>query len=320
MKKLTAYNRDVQKYMQSNELSTKRKSIIIEGIEKIVINNGISFEHLFPARSKRKEVLDHIIYLLSGNGICKIAATTLADKADCSVRTVNETVKHLKTTGEVIVAGLADGKNKYVFVLKSHENFKAIMEDVFYLNAEQITEQDSQQVAEQKNAESVEAVSVEVEKTSSNNINYFSSINTLLKQEKDSIKDSIENELKSISSTQITEEEVKRVNTYYTNDYQFNLYHLIKGGQYTPDVKLNASILGLRLGSNCTLDNYKCSLKVVYKLDRFIANGGSVNNIPALFSDLYATEIKVLIYNLKRQEEAKTTALNASVFYNWLEA
>lgn len=322
MTKLTAYNRDVQKYMQGNELSSKRKSTIIEQIEKAVHANGTSFERMFPSRSKRKDVLDHIVYLLSGNGICKIAATTLAEKADCSVRTVNAAVKDLKATGKVIVAGLADGKNKYVFVLKSHENFKSIMEEVFYIDAEQIAQQDAEQVAEQKNAESLEPVSAEGEKPGSNYNNSFISSNNLFKQEKDSIRESIENEFKSVSSTQITEEEAKRVSTYYTNDYQFNLYHSIKGGQYTPDMKLNASVLGLRLGSNCTLEDYKCAIKVIYKMDRHIANGGYVDSIPALFSDLYATEIKVYQYNLKQQEGANTSVSegrSVPTFYNWLE-
>ncbi|PFA35089.1 HTH domain-containing protein, partial [Bacillus cereus] len=119
-KKFTAYNKDVQKYMQLNKLCSHQKSEIIETIRQHVNDNNQSFESLFPTRSKRKDVMDHIIYLLSGNGICKISAETLASKADCSVRTVNAAVRALKETGEIVVAGLADGKNKYVFVLKMH--------------------------------------------------------------------------------------------------------------------------------------------------------------------------------------------------------
>ena len=88
--------------------------------------------------------------LLSGNGICKISAETLADKANCSVRTVTDTVRALKQTGEILVAGLADGKNKYVFVLKTHPNFTTILKEVFYINAYQIAERTAEQVAEQK--------------------------------------------------------------------------------------------------------------------------------------------------------------------------
>ena len=164
MKKLTAYNADVQKYIQQNRLSTQKKYEIIAAMRKRVDDANQSFECLFPSRSKRKVVMDHIIYMLSGNGICKISAETLADKADCSVRTVTDTVRALKQTGEILVAGLADGKNKYVFVLKTHPNFTTIMKEVFYIDANQIAERTAEQVAEQKNSETVEAVSLKDEK------------------------------------------------------------------------------------------------------------------------------------------------------------
>ncbi|MGQ0423241.1 cytosolic protein, partial [Bacillus sp. HC-Mk] len=116
-----------------------------------------------------------------------------------SDRTVNATVRALKETGEVIVAGLADGKNKYVFVLKMHPNFTAIMKEVFYIDTEQIAELNAGQVAEQKNTKAIEAVGLETEKTSSNYNNSINSFNSL-KQEKNndrvSLIESIENELK----------------------------------------------------------------------------------------------------------------------------
>ena len=62
---------------------------------------------------------------------------------------MTDTVRALKQTGEILVAGLADGKNKYVFVLKTHPNF-TIMKEVFYINANQIAERTAEQVAEQK--------------------------------------------------------------------------------------------------------------------------------------------------------------------------
>ncbi|MEB8649384.1 HTH domain-containing protein [Bacillus cereus] len=178
MKKLTAYNADIQKYMQQNRLSTQKKYEIIDAIRKRFDDTTQSFESLFPSRSKRKDVMDHIIYLLSGNGICKISAETLADKADCSVRTVTTTVRALKQTGEILVAGLADGKNKYVFVLKTHPNFTTIMKKVFYIDAEQ----NANQIAEQKNHESLEAVSLEGEKTNSNYNNPINPLNIINKR------------------------------------------------------------------------------------------------------------------------------------------
>ncbi|MGE8078108.1 cytosolic protein [Peribacillus loiseleuriae] len=275
MKRLyTAYNKDVQKYMTGNKLSSSRKSIIIEYIEKMVVIAGESFERLFPNRSKKKDVMDHIIYLLSGNGICKIAATTLADKADCSVRTVNAAVSALKITGEILVAGLADGKNKYVFVLKSHENFKTILKDVFYINAEQV----AGQVAEQGSSESLVAVSVKGEKTSSN-----SNSSIISKQEKDIIKHSIESELNSA-----TKETEKDLIQYYVNPFQKMLYDTINANNYHVELKSNAAVLGLRLGSNATKAYLNMALQAVFKIDRFLACGSTVDeSIPAMFTKSY---------------------------------
>ncbi|UAT29484.1 cytosolic protein [Bacillus badius] len=316
MKKLlTAYNKDVQKYMTGNELSSKRKSIIIKRIEEIVSAAGESFERLFPSRSKRKDVMDHIIYLLSGNGICKIASKTLAEKTDCSIRTVNAAVNALKKTGEVIVAGLADGKNKYVFVLKSHENFQAIMKDVFYINAEQIAEENAGQVAEQENVESLEAVSVEGEKTGSNINNSFNSFKDLSKQEKDSIKDSIESNLKFDNES--TERE--QLKNYYVNPFQTMFYDIIKENIFHPDIEQSAAILGLRLGSNATKAYLNLALQAVGKLDRFLRKGGIVeDSIPAMFTKMYGDLIKSAIKPAAEVKEFSVSA-NAFPFVNWLE-
>ena len=199
--KLTAYNADVQKYMHQNRLSTQKKYEIINTMRKRMGNTTQSFESLFPSRSKRKDVMDHIIYMLSGNGICKISAETLARKAGCSVRTVNTAVRALKQAGQILVAGLADGKNKYIFVLKMHPNFPTIMKEVFYLNKEQISELVAEQIAEQESAETIEAVGVEDEKLTPNSTNPSNPLN---------IKDI--NKRNSIQDNTTPEEKIKQAN------------------------------------------------------------------------------------------------------------
>ncbi|MEH7219704.1 cytosolic protein [Bacillus toyonensis] len=323
MKKLTAYNADVQKYMKQNQLSTQKKNEIIDAIRNRISDTNQSFESLFPSRSKRKNVMDHIIYMLSGNGICKIAAETLATKADCSVRTVNATVRALKETEEVIVAGLADGKNKYVFVLKMHPNFTTIMKEVFYVDAEHIAELNAGQVAEQKNTKTVKAVSLETKKTSSNYNNSINSFNSL-KQEKNndrvSLMESIENELKDAQND--IQKEFERVHTYYVNEFQEMMYHTIKSGTYHPTLKANASIIGLRVGSNCDKGLFRLAFNALGKIDRFLKNNGTLTDtIHALFSKVYNDNIKVS----KAPKKASTSNSDASkphtkvLWYNWLE-
>ncbi|PEW72754.1 cytosolic protein [Bacillus cereus] len=322
-KKLTAYNPDVQKYLQENRLSTKKKNEIIDAIKKRVNDNNQSFESLFPSRSKRKDVMDHIIYLLSGNGICKISAETLASKADCSVRTVNAAVRALKETGEVVVAGLADGKNKYVFVLKMHSNFTTIMKEVFYIDTEQIAELNAGQVAEQKNAETLDTVSLESEKTGSNYNNSINSFNSL-KQEKNndivSLMESIENELEG--SQNDIQKEFERVHTYYVNEYQEMMYHTIKSGTYHHTLKTNASIIGLRVGSNCDKSLFCLALNALSKIDRFLKNNGTLTDtVQALFTKVYTDNIKVS--NMTKKADTSDSDSynkeNSLVFYNWLE-
>ena len=134
MLKLTAYNQDVQRYLQGGKSTRLRKATIIDIIQESVLATGKSFDKLFPNKSKRKAVMDEIIFYLSGSGICKVAAETLAKNTEASVRTVYDAVKKLKETGEILVGGLADGKNKYIFVLKSHPNFKEILREVFFID------------------------------------------------------------------------------------------------------------------------------------------------------------------------------------------
>ncbi|MCQ6339248.1 helix-turn-helix domain-containing protein [Bacillus cereus] len=323
MKKLTAYNADVQKYMHQNCLSTQKKYEIINTMRKRMGNTNQSFESLFPSRSKRKDVMDHIIYMLSGNGICKISAETLADKADCSVRTVNAAVRALKQTGEIVVAGLADGKNKYVFVLKMHSNFTTIMKEVFYIDTEQIAELNAGQVAEQKNDESFEAVSLKDEKTNSNYNNSINSFNSL-KQEKNndkvSLMESIEIELKEAQND--AQKEFERIHTYFVNEYQEMMYHTIKAGTYHPILKTNASIIGLRVGSNCDESLFHLAFNALGKIDRFLkSNGTLTDSVQALFSRVYSDNIK-LSTAPKKAHTASSDVHNQEssfIFYNWLE-
>ncbi|MED3320734.1 cytosolic protein [Bacillus thuringiensis] len=319
MKKLTAYNADVQKYMQQNHLSTQKKYEIMDTMRKRVDDTNESFESLFPSRSKRKDVMDHIIYLLSGNGICKISAETLADKADCSVRTVTDTVRALKQTGEILVAGLADGKNKYVFVLKTHPNFTTILTKVFYIDAKQ----NAEQVAEQKNSETVEGVSLKDEKTSSNYTNSINSFNSL-KQEKNndkvSLMESIEIELKEAQND--FQKEFERIHTYFVNEYQEMMYHTIKAGTYHPALKINASIIGLRVGSNCDKSLFLLAFNALGKVDRFLKNNGTLtDSVQALFTKVYSDNIRLS----KLHKKANTGSFDVHnkktsfVFYNWLK-
>lgn len=337
---ITAYNYDIQKYMEGQRLSTKVKKSLLDQLEKAITEAGESFYKLFPRNTKRTEVLDSIMYLLSGNGICKIESKTLANKVGCSVRTVYTAVRHLKESGLVLVAGLADGQNKYVFVLKSHANFKQIMHEVFFIddlseieavengksgenvpaavfsvdqNAEPIAEQVAGHVAELGNAESVGIQGVEGTNPSFNLI----SLNINKQENKIYIQNAIENELAETTDHQ---KELEQINTYYVNDLQHKLYNELKYGQYHQQLKQNASILGLRIGSNCTPKHYIQALQAVIKINKFLIAGGTVReSIQAIFTRIYEDIKRVCEVKLQtpKAPEERTRTLP---FYDWLNS
>lgn len=291
---LTAYNKDVQRYLTGG-CTTAKKNIILSYIEEKVISVGKSFEKLFPSKSKRNQVMDNILFLISGTGICKVESKTLAEKVGCSVRTVSDAIKNLKETGEILVGGLADGKNKYVFVLKSHPNFKAILKEVFFIdNAEQIAEQ----IAEQKNLETVGAVSVEGVKSSPNYNNLFIS-----KQEKDIIRDSIENEVKTSKDYQ----------QYFVSEMQNKLYHQILASPFPKEIMDNAGLLALRTG-DINEEGYLKAYQTVFKLATYITDGVDVKHLLALFTSELEAFKKVKVSN-----ELENTDRSKAKFYNWLE-
>lgn len=276
--KLTAYNRDVQRFLMGGRANTIRKVTILEMIEQAVIKAGKSFERLFPAKSKRQAVLDEVIYYLSGTGICKVSAATLAEKTGASIRTVSAAVKNMKETGEIIVAGLADGKNKYVFVLKSHPNFERIMKEVFFLDD---AEQNAGQIAEQENSKTVETVRTKGQNSSSNHNSF---INT--KQEKDIIQQSIENDIKVHKNNSVKTRE--KLKSYGANTYQISLFDKIMAFPFPQEIKDVAGIIALRVGMDCNEQLIVKSLQILTKIALNIRTGVTIDSIPAVF----AAEIK----------------------------
>ena len=329
---LTAYNLDVQRYMQGVKLNSKQKDIILNSIKQSVIESGKSFYELFP--NKQYLVLEKITYLLSGCGLWKIGADKLAEDLGVSKTTVYNAVKAIKQTGKILVGRLADdGAGKYIFVLKDHENFKEILKEVFFIDELPVEEEQVEksnktdafeglseglsegQFVGLQNHESLEGVSLESENSHSNNINSFKSFNS--KQEKNIIKDSIESELIEATKKQ---KESEHLNTYYTNEFQFELYHAIKKHTYHEQIKNNASILGLRVGSNADKAAFLLAIKAIWKIDRFLRTGGTVDTtVPALFTKLYTDLIKEYSSKPSKSATASVGPIKAVPLWNWLE-
>lgn len=125
MTTLTAYNQQVQKWTAPPVKSKKmiRLTTFMAKFEGI-------FEAVFT--EAKEEVLDHILYLSSANGICTVLGSTLAEKAGVKIRTVRAAVKALKESDQFVVAQTADKRaGAYIFIDKEHENYPLIMKDLF---------------------------------------------------------------------------------------------------------------------------------------------------------------------------------------------
>lgn len=174
---LLAYNEKVQEYNAAPDRTYKKNRLT--SLMNAVQAAGHVFERLFTFA--KKHVLDEIIYLLSGSGICKIGGDALAKKCGVSIRTVRAAVAAMKKTGEFEVGRLATNHaGKYIFVDKAHENYEWIMHDVFGVEVAQAP-LDARQDAPLQNAESLAGVSVEDENDALNGFNSFNLLKPAIK-------------------------------------------------------------------------------------------------------------------------------------------
>lgn len=310
---LTAYNQDVQRYFQGSYCNKIRKETILSMIEEKVFEMGKSFSHLFP--NKRKQVLDEIIYLLSGMGICKIGAEKLAEKVGCSTRTVKSAVASIKETDQLIVGRLADGKaGKYIFVYKEHPNFNQILKEVFFLDSlpetPSIAPPSAPLFAPLQNAESVETVSLEGQKTSSNHINSFNSL-----QEKENIQAVIEKDVQD--SSQNHQEMRGKLQAYQANEFQLALFDQIFMLDLPKEIKQVAGTLALRVGMDCDHPTALRAIKLLLHMSDNMAKGVDIQNVVAVFSQSMASQRYLLVTSPSKPVVQQPVTPKVT-FYNWL--
>lgn len=301
---LTAYNVDVQKYVA--EPNKKYKTMRLETLFNNVYESAaVSISKIFTPAIKR--VIDEIVYLSSGAGICKIGAEALGKRCGVSTKTAYKAVSALKKTGEYTVARLADGHaGKYIFIDNAHENFEIIMRDVFYLpmneirstnNCQEGTHEGSPEGSLENGSEltapsdsdennapiySSSFISSSLKQVSNNynNAHACEAINELENEELNAIKDEIE-------TGSIANNTREYVEQYATNDFQVKFYDRIMlfAGIYPSQVIDNAALLSLRLGSDCTKSRYAKANELIHSISMQIANGEThFDNVVATFT------------------------------------
>lgn len=306
---MTAYNQDIQRYIEKP--STNRTKTIIQEIKERALAEGLNFNRLFPANTKRYKVLDTVVYMASVGGICKIQSGKLAEKVGAKVRTVKDAVKNIKQLGCFLVGGMADGHNKYVFVYKHHPNYREILANVFFVTEnEVISHPTAQQIAQRESAESID-MSVAERQKSSPIPNYLS----ISKQEKEYIQESIEKELQESQNQEHLEQ--KRVQEYCTNPYQRMLYDFLKANFTNTRIRENAAIIALRAGSNMDVKAYQVACKVMDAIDFKLHIRTAMDSIPAVFQKMYTDRLKYGLTKTRIHEPKQNR--DTSYLYNWVD-
>lgn len=313
MKKLTATNQRVQFYLtytteKPTTIATRKR---MSAFRKSLESRGDMLDELFPA--KQRDVLDRILYLTSGAGITKVGAEMLAIKCGVSPRTVTAAVRTLKATGEFIVGSLIKrqgGAGKYIFVDRKHVNFREIMREVFSLSDYKFAQLISEQIAEQKNDEPVEPVSVKGEKQSSNYDISFKS-----KQEKDNYISIVESLRQSVEEEQ-TEPTREYVVQYATNNRQIAFYDLLSDFPIHESIKQVRHVLALRIGSDCDDIRYVLAKDAILSIANRINDGYKFDNVVATFTGALTNAVN---YKKVIAQEGKPARKTKAVpFYNWL--
>lgn len=312
---LMAYNEKVQEYNEAPNKAYKKERLasVIEAIKSA----GHVFERMFTFA--KKQVLDRIIYLLSGSGICKVGGYVLAKKCGVSIRTVRAAIASIKKTGQFEIGRLANERaGRYIFVDKAHPNYEWLMHDVFGVEARLSAPQN----ARLENSESIAPVSVNTENDALNGFNSFN----LLKQanKNNNILDS------AVESESGDKERQERKSLQdFSKPAQIEFYDAIKDdSEIKPEIKAEAYTMALALSEAERID-VALALEKVRSINADIDTHLRIDTtIRAIFSESYRRALSYkpvkeayqtpafLSYNWTREKTSVAPAVLAQ--YNWL--
>ena len=315
MRTLTATNQRVQFYLTytTERPTTAAKRSRLNALQSSLEERNIMLDEAFP--NKQRDVLDHILYITSAAGIAKVGADKLAERCGVSIRTVTSAVRALKETGEYIVARLIKsrgGAGKYIFVDKKHDNFREIMREVFSLSDYKLAQLNAEPIAEQKEAQSVGAVSVDSEKQSPNlNISFIS------KQVKDKYISGGANAVKEEIEKESTPSR-EYVLEYASNSFQIALYDVLNEMPYHKSIKAVRHVLALRIGSDCDAKRFSKAKDIVHSIAMQLSEGYVFENIVATFS---AALEKAVQYDVVAPIPSDKRPIETPKvpFYDWLK-
>lgn len=314
----TAYSDDVKKFFKVG--CTAKRDILMKELKEVLLSNGVNYNSLFPNRTKRKDMLNYLLLLTSVSGIVAVESKTIADRVGCSVDYVFKSMPLIKESGLFIVTGLADGKNKYVFVLKSHPNFKRIIREVFYMDVvEPITEQTTEQSTEQETAINPVTPSPNADILEGQSLKSFKPLIT--EHEKSVIQHTVENEAtKVINKAESIDEAEMYLTAYIDNPIQLQLFRNIHDFPFPEEIQRHATALVLRTGLNGYVTN-RIAIKAIQVLNKIavnLLNRVEMKSVVAVFSyEMF--NVGSNPYKKEIPEAVTIPAVKKVPFYNWVE-
>lgn len=326
MKVLNAYNEKVQTFItiHKNDKKKNYSKERMENFKQAEQEKGLIFEAIYP--KKQYDVLTQLLIMLAQTGITKISAEKLASNSDCSIRTVTSVVKKLKKDTQIIVARLkSTDKNNghYIFVDKTHANFKAIMREVFMLDNSSIAELNAEQIAEQESAENADTPTVEGSKNDSKGFKGFNkhtnNINNIYISNADKISVIEEIEAEPIKTKEEQQQYINEYSTCLAQKQLFKMIHDIKDMMLSCIIEQSHKI-ALRIGSNAEWKD------VVMARDVLLTITENTKNY--VFKDVPTSKTIVATFterlNYKRTHVVPAAPKTATTpitlpLYNWLD-
>lgn len=326
MNRLNAYSENVQRFilLRKGEGGNKYRKERMMAFKEAEQAKGYVFEAVYP--NKQYGVVTQLLIMLAQTGITKISAKALAKKATCSERTVMSVVGKLKNDTQILVARLKSARKNnghYIFVDKTHANFKDIMREVFMVDDVSVAEQNAEQIAEQENAENADTPTVEGAKNASKGFKGFkrhtNNIHNIYIGATD--KESVMKEIESEPVKSKAEQE-HYVNEYATCTAQKQMLTMIYSieDMLLPCIRTQAHKIALRIGSTAEWKDVVMARDVLLTItentnDHVFRDKPTEKTIVATFTERLAYKRTHTV----PVKAVKPVLVTPAPFYNWLE-
>jgi hypothetical protein len=276
-------------------------------IEELMASQGLGMDNLSEGNYK---IMNYITYNTCVTGVQTIGLDTIMKRTGLSKSTVWRTAVKLKEFGIFEIGYLGNGhKGHYVFVLKTHENYIKIMQEVFGI---EIAKNNNNETTNDTTNETSSKAEIPCgsKEEGAENVSTMFSIISLNKKDLNN---------KSLESFDVQDNQRANV---YMSEKQVTMFHTIKASDFIQPIKDHASVIALRTGFEFEPIHVMRALKLME--EGIILDIEPVESIPGLF-DYYYNNVKAKAMEKKQQKTSQADQMKAKQSgytrpnYNWLE-